>query len=792
MKTTRFSRIFLLGFVVFLAAADQAALSQVRDARRKVRAAPDTPGLDRAQLTEEAARNAGLTLIPKVSQELRSLAEVEGTLHVFVYLRDQPLRGVYNRVASGFDVRLAEAEDRLQSLRDGGKATRPQLSAARTDVDAALIEMRQEVAAQVGLLIEPQQDEIESLLAVLGAQRIRRFSLLNMLSAQIPSESLPALEADDRIGEIALVGEQTAELEVSVPSLGAPAFWDAGIFGEGETVAVLDSGVNGLHPAFAGRVRSRVFLDSASGCPPLDIQSPQDLGGHGTHVAGIIASQGTLQSPNRLGVAWGISTLWNFKISCFNGSSFPDVLLLAVEEALRFTPVTIINSSNGGPANQEDNLQSRMIDMFVDMYDLTFVKSAGNRGPAPRTVTSPGQAFNVITVANIDTKGTPTRADDSIAQNSSRGPTIGGRFKPDLAAPGQPIYSTDLASGFRLDSGTSFAAPHIAGAAALLRQAGVFDRLAIKALLINTTDLAGWDPDYGWGYADLRLAFEQKDRVIAKIAEEEQLTPEPGAFQLVRGTLPGGQVLSATATWNRFVRSGASFLRNVDLVLYQGPELSEFSNSERNNVEQIIFENLSEQGVEVVLKVKAQNDGFGISEPYALALSHPGFAVADGPELQQQCSGPESVEPGEDFTIDCTISNRGDLPAFDIFEDSEFQAPPTLRGEIRVEGERKYQGRLDLQPGEIIDGTLTLTAPNVAGRHVLSVTASTESYGETFESNEATLTINVGAPVVVPSPFLNPGSPQPISGLGLVEGPTLFSGPSGFRLARSAKRPGAR
>ena len=86
MKTTRFSRIFLLGFVVFLAAADQAALSQVRDARRKVRAAPDTPGLDRAQLTEEAARNAGLTLIPKVSQELRSLAEVEGTLHVFVSL----------------------------------------------------------------------------------------------------------------------------------------------------------------------------------------------------------------------------------------------------------------------------------------------------------------------------------------------------------------------------------------------------------------------------------------------------------------------------------------------------------------------------------------------------------------------------------------------------------------------------------------------------------------------------------------------------------------------------------
>jgi serine protease AprX len=63
-------------------------------------------------------------------------------------------------------------------------------------------------------------------------------------------------------------------------------------------------------------------------------------------------------------------------------------------------------------------------------------------------------------------------------------------------------------------TGTSMAAPHIAGSAALLRQAGVRDPLAIKALLLNTTDWLNWGNDQGWGYANLTRAFAQRNNVL--------------------------------------------------------------------------------------------------------------------------------------------------------------------------------------------------------------------------------------------------------------------------------------
>ena len=92
----------------------------------------------------------------------------------------------------------------------------------------------------------------------------------------------------------------------------------------------------------------------------------------------------------------------------------------------------------------------------MDIHNLVWVNSGGNKGPDLQTVTSPGIAYNAISVGSVNTNETPSRGDDFVADSSSRGPTIGGRFKPDLVAPGEVIISTDFPShGFVGKSGTS-------------------------------------------------------------------------------------------------------------------------------------------------------------------------------------------------------------------------------------------------------------------------------------------------------------------------------------------------
>lgn len=182
-------------------------------------------------------------------------------------------------------------------------------------------------------------------------------------------------------------------------------------------------------------------------------------------------------------------------------------------------------------------------------------------------MTVPADSYNALTVANMnmypseeDTSSRKySREDHAIRYTSSRGPTLLGRKKPDITAPGNdtftcapnPIkyklnYTTEMnyENGYRLMGGTSSAAPHVGGAVVLLRAGGITHPMAIKALLINSADTwtdsnkpgpndpkhpykgghhriggSEWNPTYGWGYMNMRTAFYQKKYVI-----EEKLT----------------------------------------------------------------------------------------------------------------------------------------------------------------------------------------------------------------------------------------------------------------------------
>ncbi len=201
-------------------------------------------------------------------------------------------------------------------------------------------------------------------------------------------------------------------------------------------------------------------------------------------------------------MARGIGTLYNLKVGYLlstastcppvGAESDPRDVLAALDWAVANTPVRIFNYSYGSPFTDAEEDFTDSIDQYIDTYGLTITIAAGNGAQAGYGVTIPGDAYNGITVANWVSRGV-------INPTSSRGPATDTRKKPDLAAPGTDIFSAaynwDASSGtsgyFVSHTGTSMAAPHIAGAAALLESAGISNPLAVKALLINTADGSG-------------------------------------------------------------------------------------------------------------------------------------------------------------------------------------------------------------------------------------------------------------------------------------------------------------
>jgi subtilisin family serine protease len=677
------------------------------------------------------------SVIPKLDPTLRAwlTRNPAARVPVLIYLADQPIYRIRPRLERQHAFRrLVLEENSMQAIRNGDLRV---IEAARRAEALFTLDFRRELLRAAETEAGENRRAVESTLMQLGGRDVGRFNVLNLLRGDVPVSAIEVLAADPRIAEIGLNPKTRPHLVTSVPALGTYSFWSRGVTGVGESVLVTDSGIKADHPAFSGRVTASVFLDHNSFCSSFERVTSADFNGHGTHVAGIIASVGTPAFPNYLGVAPGLTAIYAAKVSCASGDSFASDILLAVETALTWAPFSVINNSNGADTAVDDDFFSRRVDELVDIYNLTWVNSAGNDGPNPYTIRTPATAYNILAVGAVDTHGSVNRSLAGIAAFSSRGPTTAGRFKPDLVAPGVHIMSAAHDSnGFVAKDGTSMASPHIAGAAALLRQRGVRDRLQIKAILINTTDTSGWDSAWGWGYANLHRASDE-----AGLSLTGNVPQARGSVLLYKGTLPANTSLFGTLVWNRWILNGLSHVRDLDLAAYRQSDgaVLDSSASVAQNVEQFSTPPLPEI-TPVVVSVEGYSAGAGFMEPFALALSRGGFVPAAGFLLTTNCSVPPTVLPSSLFQVSCTFHNNGDLPS----TDSAFQA-----GMASAQGQ-SWQSLGQIGAGQSISRSFSLTAPSTAGPATVVITFGGYGFGVSAVAPEALYSIQVsGGPTAI-------------------------------------------
>jgi serine protease AprX len=316
--------------------------------------------------------------------------------------------------------------------------------------------------------------------------------------------------------------------------------------GAGVTVAVLDTGVT-RHPDLGGRVVARADLT-----PDGD---GFDRYGHGTHMAGVIAGDGSASGGRWSGAAPGASVL-SVKVASFNGATDVSIVLAALEWIAAHHErygIRVVNLSYGTDSSQnylEDPLNHAVERLWE--AGILVVVGAGNRGAGGSKIEKPGDDPYVLTVGAADTHDTAALGDDEVAPFSSIGPASDGVAKPDLVAPGVGIVSHRapasaidvLRPAARLEdhyfkgSGTSQAAAVTSGVAARLFDADPsLTPDEAKAALVGTASpaLAG-RPGAGAGLVNAAAAVAAVEAGISAAPANHPRSSGLGSLDSSRGS----------------------------------------------------------------------------------------------------------------------------------------------------------------------------------------------------------------------------------------------------------------
>lgn len=383
----------------------------------------------------------------------------------------------------------------------------------------------------------------------------------------ISYEEAKKIEKIKGVKRVSYNNDVQAMLMDSIPLINADDVWmmkdNDGEFltGKGILIGILDTGIDYHHVDLGGCAGPACKV--IGGYNTLDQNNLWvDGHGHGTHVSATAAGNGILRGVAPDAKLYSMKVLdnggwgtWDSVVEGIERSADLDWDGIPMEDGDDYADV--ISLSLGGGGNPDD-AASTAIDNVVNA-GIVAVIAAGNWGPGPQTIASPGMARKAITVGATD-------KDDVLAWFSSRGPVIWQNeiiMKPDLVAPGVDICAAQWQDAWLINqcldtehtkiSGTSMATPHVSGAAALLLQRNPeLNPDEVKEILKNSAySLPYSEPEVGKGRLDILSAIKLGSRPQSKIVNDGNVDITGDLVMILqkKSQVVGEKTIPLSETW---------------------------------------------------------------------------------------------------------------------------------------------------------------------------------------------------------------------------------------------------
>ncbi|WP_157833476.1 S-layer homology domain-containing protein [Desulfotruncus alcoholivorax] len=444
---------------------------------------------------------------------------------------------------------------------------------------------------------------------------------------------------------------------LAIPSFVTPSRLN----GAGVTIGLADSGLDtgsmtNIHTDLQsdpGKKPRVILLKSWAG-----VKNPADTNGHGTHMAGTLVGSGKASNGKYAGLAPGAS-LYFQGIVDKNGNTAPPLDLQELFGPAYSADVRVHVDGWGKKQNAYDSSAAQIDEFVRNHQDFLAIFGAGNSGPQADGLTAEANSKNALVVgASISPR--PAFESDmggagEVAVFSSRGPTVDGRIKPELVAPGTSIISTAsrLVAGnlsgrpaYTVMQGTSMASAVTGGAAALLRQylqkySGFQNPSAalMKAILINGAQHLDANPAAaGFGQLDIGSTVIALQNKLFELVDDKKGLATGGSKVLEKKITYSGSPFKATLSWTDPAAepgAGTTLVNNLDLEvispdgqIYYGNDFDHRGKMDsRNNVEQVYIPNPKPGEYKIVVRGRSILEDTsreeGVTQDFALVFGQP-------------------------------------------------------------------------------------------------------------------------------------------------------------------------